>query len=558
MGGRFQVQSVPVPSEESDTLASVSVSAGGVVWTAGPHGISRFAHQVWQHFRKEDGLLSTEVKNVRAISDDEAWVGYPDEGAVTRIRLSNGHLLTTNFPRANCALGSDSRQNVWLEMDEGVGVVSPDGQLRKFTQHDGLIWNDINCNAFWQDADGSIFLGTSKGLARYDPGQQAPHMPQPTVLLTAALFGKSDRLAERSPQIAYDESTFLARFAAPIFYDPEGVNCRFRLLGLERDFTETAVREVRYSSLPAGSYTFQVTCGSPQLGWSAPASYSFVIRPPWWQSWWAECMAAALLVFLVWAFVLYRTRRHRLEKDRLEAKVAERNAELAKANRELQEASLKDPLTGAWNRRFFHVTISADASQASRAYRSVPDRYSRDHRDLIFYLVDIDNFKEVNDRHGHDAGDHVLVEIARRLQTVVRESDFLVRWGGEEFLVVCRSAQRENADRTAERILSAVASTPLHLGGGRLLSRTCSVGWAPFPWCSHSEIDFSVEEVLRLADHGLLLSKRRGKNQAIGILPSLGFELDGGKCSRLEELLERSLLVEVCSRRPESVPLADH
>ena len=102
--------------------------------------------------------------------------------------------------------------------------------------------------------------------------------------------------------------------------------------------------------------------------------------------------------------------------------------------------------------------IAADASQAVRAYRGGPI-YQRGHRDLVFFLVDIDHFKEVNDHFGHDAGDRVLIQIARRLAGVVRGSDFLIRWGGEEFLVVCRSAERSDATHMAARILNSISGT---------------------------------------------------------------------------------------------------
>ncbi len=106
------------------------------------------------------------------------------------------------------------------------------------------------------------------------------------------------------------------------------------------------------------------------------------------------------------------------------------NRELRRTNVVLEEASLTDPLTGLRNRRFFSATIDSDVSQALRAHADGRDSNSRD---LVFYLIDADNFKEVNDQHGHDVGDRVLVEMARRLSSSIRHSDVLVRWGGEDF-----------------------------------------------------------------------------------------------------------------------------
>lgn len=103
--------------------------------------------------------------------------------------------------------------------------------------------------------------------------------------------------------------------------------------------------------------------------------------------------------------------------------------------------------------------------------------------DLLFYFVDADHFKEVNDRFGHDVGDQVLVEITRRISTAIRHSDALIRWGGEEFLVVSRYTNRDEAAALAQRVLDAVGSEPFLLhSAGSSIRRTCSVGWAAFPW----------------------------------------------------------------------------
>ena len=137
------------------------------------------------------------------------------------------------------------------------------------------------------------------------------------------------------------------------------------------------------------------------------------------------------------------------------------NRELRRTNVVLQEASLTDPLTGLRNRRYFSATIEADVSQALRSHADDHDPHTRD---LVFYLIDADNFKEVNDRYGHDVGDSVLVEMARRLSSSIRHSDVLVRWGGEEFLIVSRYTDRSEAELLAQRVLSAVADTPFTLG----------------------------------------------------------------------------------------------
>lgn len=192
--------------------------------------------------------------------------------------------------------------------------------------------------------------------------------------------------------------------------------------------------------------------------------------------------------------------------------------ELAESKRVLEQASVTDALTGCHNRRFLDAALPSDAARALRSYQN----YSEGHgKDLIFFLIDLDNFKEVNDCHGHPAGDRALVAVANRIRSVVRKSDILVRWGGDEFLVLSRSCDRNEAAGFCRRILDAV-ETP-HVTGSGVSStkrQTCSIGWAAYPWRPEIPDDLPFETVLGLADRGLYKAKLSGKNRAVGVVPS--------------------------------------
>jgi len=193
--------------------------------------------------------------------------------------------------------------------------------------------------------------------------------------------------------------------------------------------------------------------------------------------------------------------------------------ELAAANHELLEASVTDSLTGVRNRRFFDNSIEADVQQVLRSYAK-PELGSPRNRDLVFYFVDIDHFKRVNDEFGHQTGDQILVEVARRINSAARLSDTVIRWGGEEFLLVSRCTERKDAHVLAQRVLDAVGKEPYHLEGSETgIHVTCSLGWAVFPW-SEAEPNYqSYEQVLLLADCALYRAKDSGRNRAIGCLP---------------------------------------
>lgn len=167
-----------------------------------------------------------------------------------------------------------------------------------------------------------------------------------------------------------------------------------------------------------------------------------------------------------------------------------------------QRLSVTDPLTGLWNFRYFQL-------QAERELESS----SRFERPTSLLIVDLDHFKEINDQHGHQVGDEVLIETATRMRDATRVPDVVARYGGEEFVVLLAGTDLEGAVASAERIRAAVADVPFAVeaaGQVRQLRVTCSVGAATFP--DHGE---SVAPLLRSADAAMYTAKRRGRNRVI-------------------------------------------
>ena len=197
-------------------------------------------------------------------------------------------------------------------------------------------------------------------------------------------------------------------------------------------------------------------------------------------------------------------------------RLLERNEALERANAEIRELSLTDPLTGLRNRRYLSEVIDALAAQALRPYRAGADPVRGHSSDLAFLMVDMDHFKAVNDTHGHSAGDAVLVQFAQRLRTLTRQQDFLFRWGGEEFLILLRGILREEVPLIAERLRHAVAEQPFHLGEGRLLTRTASIGHASFPVDPDTPLALNWQQAIDLADSRLFEAKRLGRNRCVG------------------------------------------
>ncbi len=195
---------------------------------------------------------------------------------------------------------------------------------------------------------------------------------------------------------------------------------------------------------------------------------------------------------------------------------------LEEANKKLESASVCDYLTGLNNRRYLQQMIGNEIALTHRKYESFLEGRREtppQEADIAFFILDMDHFKTVNDTHGHEAGDAVLVQIAEILRTVCRESDMLVRWGGEEFLVVGRQIRRQQATVMAERIRSAVESHGFVLKAGKTIRCTASIGLAIYPFQPESPDRMNWEQVVSVADQALYLAKESGRNAWVAVLP---------------------------------------
>jgi diguanylate cyclase (GGDEF)-like protein len=202
-------------------------------------------------------------------------------------------------------------------------------------------------------------------------------------------------------------------------------------------------------------------------------------------------VAAVMALSVVLAALLYR-------------RVRETHRQLAASHARLRVASERDPLTDLANRRHFHSVMQAAQRANGPGFIGA------------LLMVDIDHFKRINDGHGHAAGDVVLVEVARRLNDAVRGDDLVVRWGGEEFLIVAMKLTTEQTDQLAARVLASIGETPVEVEDGPLRV-TASIGYARFPLPPYG-VPAPWEQAINLADMALYTAKSQGRNRAVGIV----------------------------------------
>lgn len=186
---------------------------------------------------------------------------------------------------------------------------------------------------------------------------------------------------------------------------------------------------------------------------------------------------------------------------------------------ELRDLALKDPLSGLPNRRFLTEFMEREADQILRGWRasSAAERRSQSRaQSLGLLVVDLDFFKAVNDEHGHGDGDEMLRQLARVFEDTVRGPDLVVRWGGEEFVLVVRGVARDALGELAERVRRRVAEHPFRLPSSETVRLTCSIGFGLFPLSEDDPELLGWEQVLALADHALYQAKQRGRNRAVG------------------------------------------
>jgi diguanylate cyclase (GGDEF)-like protein len=208
--------------------------------------------------------------------------------------------------------------------------------------------------------------------------------------------------------------------------------------------------------------------------------------------------AVVVVMASIFVFLLYR-------------RVRKTNQKLREANKQLEFHSVRDPLTGLYNRRSFLELMKRRPQDSAGGRRSD----TTDNPDGLM-ILDIDHFKHINDSWGHATGDAVLVEVARRLRKTVRDSDMVMRWGGEEFLVYSPKANPQQLKGLAERLLHAIGDLPV-THGEQTVPVTVSAGFLTLPFSGLSETQCNWEKAMQLADMALYMGKLHGRNRAYGL-----------------------------------------
>lgn len=236
--------------------------------------------------------------------------------------------------------------------------------------------------------------------------------------------------------------------------------------------------------------------------------------------WFFGLIAAFILIISLYRryIQLQQNRRLALEVSARTQELEQKNAELSQAYQQLEVISLTDKLTGLYNRHFLESHIDTELEQVRRLQQDWQNGKTSqpEPAELAVFLIDLDHFKALNDNYGHHAGDEVLQQFKLKMQQVFRQSDYLVRWGGEEFVVVVRHISRVEVSLLARRFVEAVQQTPFNLTGFRPVHISCSLGYVcyPLPLGPYQQ---HWHNLLKLADLCLYAAKYSGRNGWVGL-----------------------------------------
>jgi diguanylate cyclase (GGDEF)-like protein len=490
-----------------DRFSSGGYDARRRLWLIGRNGIYLRQAQGWRSIRLHGTPKDAEPDKFTIGADDQAWLSFDDVGvwrgrldpdsARLQLRKVNDPLLSRILPYV---LKQDRQQRLWVGSSQGLDLRA-EGRWIRVTQAEGLLWDDTSESAFFEDRDGSVWIGNSKGLSQIlDPARLFAARPLHLQLLRATRAGVA---VAAGAQLPWSQQPIEIAFAVPgAVGGDDTIGFRYRLKGLQDQWASTQQAHLTYTLLSPGRYTLEMQAlDERQRTRSNVVHLEFTILPPWWRSplaWMAYLLAAAVLVTAVWRWRVQQL----LTRERTLARlVAERTQELERDKSELELAraalaakALRDDLTGLLNRVGILDALAAQLQHCQRSGTT-----------LAVAMIDLDHFKQINDRYGHLIGDAVLARVGRRMNANVRGNDLIGRYGGEELLAVLPGLPPPAANRLCA-LHQVVGATPFFTDAG-LIEVTASIGVA---WYRPGE---TLHSLLRRADEALYRAKHGGRNR---------------------------------------------
>jgi diguanylate cyclase (GGDEF)-like protein len=566
----YTVDNSQLPAVYADLLTVERGAEHGddVLWIGSGHGLARWT-RAGGLAKVEDHPLLASGQSIRSLAiaslDHEpprVWVGL-DEGLLERVG-DRWRSMAADCLRHASVLALAGRDGplggeVWIGTDSGLlrlragrcerfdgifpggfpqqiafdrlgrayvfgtgGVVRLDSRVdaplstlpsTRFDREDGLTARDFLAgHQVATDPQGRIWVASTAALQVFDPASEAASPSAARLAWETIAAGTPARTIAPHAELSANATpvVFAARLLS--FEREERIEYRVQLGGLQAEAQPwTKEHRFEFSRLGAGAYEARIWARDANGAVSGPVRFPFIVLAPWWLRPWALTLGAAALIALGLLVGWWRTRALRSRARELASEVATRTHELANANRLLEEMSRTDTLTGLHNRRH------AVSALPELARRHEERRHAGSLHELLLVLIDVDHFKRINDSLGHAAGDAVLRTVAARLRGGVRDSDLLVRWGGEEFLLALNDCDPGLASARLRKVLASVSDAPVPVGDVAL---PISISAGAVAYVPPSDSDgrspaLALEQAIAQADAALYEAKNRGRDRAV-------------------------------------------
>ena len=510
--------SQPVPTSDLTDPEVTAIARGpdGGTWIATNNGLNLLRKgQPTEHITSmandATSLASAVINTLLTDRQGRLWVGSNAGIQILERRDEAGHPHFRHIGHAEGLTSenidmmlTDSTGRIWVTTDDGVAVVdSSTYALRVLHAADGAAITTYWVNSGAVGPTGELFFGGLGGLTVIRPERLVQRVYSgPVVVTDVEVGGKQAALGDagnrKQLQVPPEAGGFSVEFSLLDFAAPERNRYAYWLEGYDKTWREvdTTHRSASYTNLSPGHYVLHMKAASRDGAWSEhPLEVDVEILPAWHQTWWFDLLKILGAVLAVAAVVAVRVRYVQQRSLQLESLVEQRTHELTELQHQLEELAYSDALTGLPNRRMFGDYC-----------RQMIATSERQDGGFALMLIDLDHFKQVNDTLGHDAGDALLVETARRLRAIARKADVVARLGGDEFaILLADTAVPSSVDIACRRILDAF-DTPVYHQGHQMRTSP-SIGISLFPLDGITQ-----DELYKSADLALYEAKRSGRH----------------------------------------------
>jgi len=506
---------VPTSDLTDPEVTSIAPGPDGGAWVGTNNGLNlvrkgRPTERILPVANDPSSLAPAVINTILTDRQGRLWVGNNAGVQILERRDAAGRAYFHHIGKAEGLTSEnidtmlmDASGHVWVSTDDGIVVIDPaDYSLRVLHPADGAAISTYWVNSGARGPTGELFFGGLGGLTVVRPERLTRRTYSAPIVVTDVEVGaKPDKLVDANGRkqlvVPPEAGGFSVEFSLLDFTAPERNRYAYWLEGYDKTWREvdTTHRSAGYTNLSPGHYVLHMKAASRDGAWTAnPLEVDVEIQPAWYQTWWFDLLKIVGALLAVAAVVAVRVRYVQQRSRELARLVEQRTHELTQLQHQLEELAYSDALTSLPNRRMFGDWCRQMIASAERQDGG-----------FALLLIDLDHFKQVNDTLGHDAGDALLVETARRLRHIARKADVVARLGGDEFAILLADTAVPSAvDTACQRIQEAFDRPILH--EGHEMRTSPSIGVALFP------VDGTTQdELYKSADLALYEAKRSGR-----------------------------------------------